>query len=138
MTAGALSGRLTRPGPASAVEHAALHRLRHGVATYQFGPGVTPPPPCGTTRMPRAWSRGDGNEVQARQARHEEPCGLPGAGMRATLLSRQPWRGQEFMGGCASLWMNCASTQDGDAVPRDVPGAALSVRRPITSANAGG
>ena len=58
--------------------------------------------------------------------------------MRATLLSRQPWRGQEFMGGCASLWMNCASTQDGDAMPRDVPGAALSACRPITSANAGG
>lgn len=42
------------------------------------GPGVTPPPPCGTTRMPRAWSRGDGKEVQARQARHEEPCGYQG------------------------------------------------------------
>ena len=34
MTAGALSGRLTRLGPTSGVEHAALHRLRHRVATY--------------------------------------------------------------------------------------------------------
>jgi integrase len=34
MSAGALSRRLTRLGPASGVEHAALHRLRHGVATY--------------------------------------------------------------------------------------------------------
>jgi hypothetical protein len=30
------------------------------------------------------------------------------AGMRATLLSCQPWRGLEFMRVCASLWMNCA------------------------------
>ena len=34
MTAGALSRRLTRLGKAARVEHAALHRLRHGVATY--------------------------------------------------------------------------------------------------------
>jgi len=34
MSAGALSRRLTRLGPASGVEHAALHRLRRGVATY--------------------------------------------------------------------------------------------------------
>jgi integrase len=34
MTAGALSRRLTRLGQASGVEHAGLHRLRHGVATY--------------------------------------------------------------------------------------------------------
>ena len=42
------------------------------------------------------------------------------------------------MGGRASLWMNCANAQDGDAVQRDVPGAALAAPRPITSANAGG
>jgi len=34
LTAGALSHRLTRLGRAAGVEHAALHRLRHGVATY--------------------------------------------------------------------------------------------------------
>jgi integrase len=34
LTAGALSHRLTRLGSAAGVEHAALHRLRHGVATY--------------------------------------------------------------------------------------------------------
>jgi integrase len=34
MTAGALSRRLTCLGSASGVEHAGLHRLRHGVATY--------------------------------------------------------------------------------------------------------
>jgi integrase len=34
ITAGALSHRLTRLGQAAGVEHAALHRLRHGVATY--------------------------------------------------------------------------------------------------------
>jgi integrase len=34
LTAGALSHRLTRLGKAAGVEHAALHRLRHGVATY--------------------------------------------------------------------------------------------------------
>jgi membrane protein len=39
------------------------------------------------------------------------------AGMRATLLSRQPWRDQECTGLCASLWMNCANTQDGGAMP---------------------
>jgi integrase len=39
MTAGALSRRLTRLGPASGVEHAALHRLRHGVATYLVDQG---------------------------------------------------------------------------------------------------
>jgi integrase len=40
MTAGALSRRLTRLGPASGVEHAALHRLRHGVATYLVDQGL--------------------------------------------------------------------------------------------------
>lgn len=39
MTAGALSRRLTRLGPASGVEHAALHRLRHGLATYLVDQG---------------------------------------------------------------------------------------------------
>jgi integrase len=34
LTASALSRRLTRLGSASGVEHAGLHRLRHGVATY--------------------------------------------------------------------------------------------------------
>jgi integrase len=34
LTAGALSHRLTRLGQTAGVEHAALHRLRHGVATY--------------------------------------------------------------------------------------------------------
>ena len=34
LTVGALSRRLTGLGTASGVEHAALHRLRHGVATY--------------------------------------------------------------------------------------------------------
>ena len=52
MTADALSRRLTRLGPASGVEHAGLHRLRHGVAICQFGPGVAakgpgPPRPPG-------------------------------------------------------------------------------------------
>ncbi len=40
MTAGALSGRPTRLGPASGVEHAALRRLRHGVATYLVDQGL--------------------------------------------------------------------------------------------------
>jgi integrase len=40
MTAGALSRRLARLGPVSGVEHAALHRLRHGVATYLVGQGL--------------------------------------------------------------------------------------------------
>jgi integrase len=40
MTAGVLSRRLTRLGPASGVEHAALHRLRHGVATYLVDQGL--------------------------------------------------------------------------------------------------
>lgn len=39
MTAGALSRRLTCLGPASGVGHAALHRLRHGVATYLVDQG---------------------------------------------------------------------------------------------------
>jgi integrase len=39
MTAGVLSRRLARLGPASGVEHAALHRLRHGVATYLVDQG---------------------------------------------------------------------------------------------------
>ena len=39
MTAGALSRRLTRLGKAAGVEHAALHRLRHGVATYLVDQG---------------------------------------------------------------------------------------------------
>jgi len=34
LTAGALSRRLTGLGPAAGVENPALHRLRHGVATY--------------------------------------------------------------------------------------------------------
>ncbi len=34
LTADALSHRLTRLAPASGVEHPALHRLRHGLATY--------------------------------------------------------------------------------------------------------
>jgi len=40
MTAGALSRRLTRLGPTAGVEHPALHRLRHGVATYLAGQGL--------------------------------------------------------------------------------------------------
>ena len=40
MTAGALSRRLTRLGKAAGVEHAALHRLRHGVATYLVDQGL--------------------------------------------------------------------------------------------------
>jgi integrase len=40
MTVGALSCRLTRLGPAAGVEHAALHRLRHGVATYLVDQGL--------------------------------------------------------------------------------------------------
>jgi integrase len=39
MTAGALSRRLARPGQAAGVEHAALHRLRHGVTTYLVDQG---------------------------------------------------------------------------------------------------
>ncbi len=64
MTADALSHRLTRLAPASGVEHPALHRLRHGVATYLVDQGrllkaqarasatATPPPRYGTTPMP--------------------------------------------------------------------------------------
>ena len=40
MTAGALSRRLTRLAPASGVGDAALHRLRHGVATYLVDQGL--------------------------------------------------------------------------------------------------
>jgi Phage integrase family len=39
LTAGALSRRLAGLGAASGVEHAGLHRLRHGVATYLVGQG---------------------------------------------------------------------------------------------------
>ena len=39
LTAGVLSHRLARLGAAAGVEHAALHRLRHGVATYLVGHG---------------------------------------------------------------------------------------------------
>lgn len=39
LTADALSHRLTRLGPASGVEHPALHRLRHGVATHLVDQG---------------------------------------------------------------------------------------------------
>jgi integrase len=39
LTADALSHRLTRLAPASGVEHPALHRLRHGVATYLVDQG---------------------------------------------------------------------------------------------------
>jgi site-specific recombinase XerD len=39
LTAGALSYRLARLGAAAGIEHAALHRLRHGVATYLVGHG---------------------------------------------------------------------------------------------------
>jgi integrase len=39
MTADALSHRMARLGPAAGVEHPALHRLRHGVATYLVDQG---------------------------------------------------------------------------------------------------
>ena len=39
LTADALSHRLTRLAPVSGVEHPALHRLRHGVATYLVDQG---------------------------------------------------------------------------------------------------
>jgi integrase len=39
ITAGALTHRLARLGLAAGVEHAALHRLRHGVATYLVDQG---------------------------------------------------------------------------------------------------
>ena len=42
--------------------------------------------------------------------------------MRAALLSRQPWWGRECTGLCTSLWMNCANTQDGGAMPGGMPG----------------
>jgi site-specific recombinase XerD len=51
VTAGAQSRRLTRLWLASGVEHAALHRLRHGVANYQFGPGAAAQGP-GSPRPP--------------------------------------------------------------------------------------
>jgi len=40
MTAGALSRRLADLGQAAGIEHAALHRLRHGVATYLVDHGL--------------------------------------------------------------------------------------------------
>jgi integrase len=63
LTAGALSRRLTDLGMASGVEHAGLHRLCHGVATYLVDQGrllkprpasvtATRPRPCGITRTP--------------------------------------------------------------------------------------
>ena len=52
MTADALCHRLTRLASASGVEHPALHRLRHGVATYLVGPGVAAQGP-GAPRPPR-------------------------------------------------------------------------------------
>jgi hypothetical protein len=39
------------------------------------------------------------------------------AGVRATLLSRQPWWSKECTGLCTSLWMNCVNTQGGSAMP---------------------
>ena len=42
--------------------------------------------------------------------------------MRAALISRQPWWGRECTGLCTSLWMNCANTQDGGAMPGGMPG----------------
>jgi integrase len=39
MTVGVLSRRLARLGQAAGVEHPALHRLRHGVATYLVDQG---------------------------------------------------------------------------------------------------
>ncbi len=101
MTAGALSCRLTRLGPASGVEHAALHRLRHGVATYL------------DQGLPRHHlaallaCRGLGLAEMGKKFRRGRPgtrnLAVTRAGMRATLLSRQPWRGQEFMGGVRRL-----------------------------------
>ncbi len=44
----------------------------------------------------------------------------------STLLSRQPWRGQECKELCTSLWMNCANAQDGGAMPGDMPGEPLA------------
>jgi integrase len=62
LTAGALSRRLTDLGMASGVEHAGLHRLCHGVATYldqgrllkprPASVTATRPRPCGITRTP--------------------------------------------------------------------------------------
>ena len=42
--------------------------------------------------------------------------------MRAALLSRQPWWGRECTGLCTSLWMNCANTRGGGAMPGGMPG----------------
>lgn len=65
MTAGALSHRLTRLGRAAGVEHAALHRLRHGVATYLVDQGLLLKAqaqlghrdPATTSQRPRAAAR---------------------------------------------------------------------------------
>ena len=46
--------------------------------------------------------------------------------MRAALLSRQPRLGRECTGLCTSLWMNCANTQDGGAMPGGMPGEPLA------------
>jgi integrase len=40
LSAGTLSRRLTGLGMAAGVQHAALHRLRHGVATYLVDQGL--------------------------------------------------------------------------------------------------
>ena len=45
----------------------------------------------------------------------------------STLLSRQPRRDQECTGLCTSLWMNCANTQDGGAMPAGMPADPLPV-----------
>ena len=50
------------------------------------------------------------------------------AGPRSAWCRTSPGEVRSLWGGCAGLWMNCANTQDGDAMPRDVPGAALSAR----------
>jgi hypothetical protein len=69
----------------------------------------------------RGLSLAEADRVKAGQARDEEPYCYQGR-HESTLLSRQPWRGQECRGVCTSLWMNCANTQDGGAMPGGMPG----------------
>jgi hypothetical protein len=125
-------------------EHGAGERPRGG---WRAGRARRPPGFGGAQRLCAAswpWPErcglglaGSGTGVTAGQAGPRNPHGYQGR-HESTLLSRQPWRGQECKGMCAGLWMNCANAQDGGAMPGGMPGEPLGRPCPrISSADAG-
>jgi len=103
------------------LEHDALEHQLRGPARSELD--------VGRGEQPRPAVLGPASAFTARQTSRELLMATR-AGVRATLLSRQPWWSKECTGLCTSLWMNCANTQGGGAMPGGTPSPPWPVTPP--------